>query len=917
MPNRNVIIQFIAHDNTKAAFATVGKSIKTLGALAGITGGVVLAQKLVRGFGDAIKAGAAFEKEMSAVAAITGATGESFAKLEDAARQMGVTTVFAASQAAEAQRNLAKAGLDTTQIITALPGVLRLAAAGEITIGKAAEFAADATLGMNRTFEQLNETVDILAFTANRSNQTIEEIASALSFTSASAVNMEVEIGELSAALALLADRGISASRSGAALNRAFGILGGAVDDDSKGLQGFQVDLQNADGSAVNFATALDRLTEAGINSRNALEVFGTRTGAAMAVLLRLGGDSLRGFQEEMATTLAEMDEFGGFAETVMSRKLDNLAGDTTLLRSAWEGLSIAFTEQGTPALRAVTQQLTALVRSFTETTEGAESLSRVIGDAIKVTSVLLQVVVKTANGLQSGFRGVIGVMKLYEQAMLRSRIRTLEFRDAVSNFFGDDSFNQELFDAHRELQDLNDELRELTKSTVESKRATDVLVQGLQAIAAAAGDTNGALDPTAAAAARIAKQMREAGFVTQEQSDKMAAGLRELQEAFTSGGRSTAEFVETFRDDIEEFANRAERSRVRIDSVVAGWIRSIRAADAAQNATNDEESDFEKSLKRTEEALFNAGLAVQTYVDRVGPELLEAFQIARAAGAPVSVLIEGMGEKFLDLVTAANAAGSVVSAAALQIATAFAKLKEEQFEAEFPDFGIGGPVPEPESPLARQPLPEAPDVDFDVFDEATEKARATSEAYAQLGIDVKSVFDDEVKQAGADFGAAIIDAAFGAKVAWGDFFKTLLKQIASAIASFLALRAAAAIFDIGKIAGGADGGVVTPDSVPGLQFGGIVGGAGGTDSVLRALTPGELVVPTSRLQAESIFNGQAAIVPRELLESAQGGNGDQFVLMVNGVFDGNHLERTLRRDPRATGNAMRFAADQGFFDDA
>ncbi|NMD99822.1 phage tail tape measure protein, partial [Selenomonas bovis] len=93
------------------------------------------------GFGiyDAIKSYADFEKEMSAVKAISGATGAEFDMLTEKARQMGADTKFSATESAQAFEYMAMAGWKTDDMMNGIEGVMNLAAASGEDLGRVSD----------------------------------------------------------------------------------------------------------------------------------------------------------------------------------------------------------------------------------------------------------------------------------------------------------------------------------------------------------------------------------------------------------------------------------------------------------------------------------------------------------------------------------------------------------------------------------------------------------------------------------------------------------------------------------------------------------------------------------------------------------------------------------------------------------
>ena len=135
----------------------------------------------------AVKTMASFEQTMAGVAAVTQATGDDFDAMSAKARELGATTSFSATEAAEGMRFLGQAGFDTEQIIAGIPSVLNLARAGMIDLGRASDIASDIGTAFRISAEDIGRVADVIAATASNSNTNIELLGNSMSFLSAQA----------------------------------------------------------------------------------------------------------------------------------------------------------------------------------------------------------------------------------------------------------------------------------------------------------------------------------------------------------------------------------------------------------------------------------------------------------------------------------------------------------------------------------------------------------------------------------------------------------------------------------------------------------------------------------------------------------------------------------------------------------
>jgi len=177
--------------------------------------GLVTAAIAAMGGYSAVRQIANFETELNKLQAVSGSTASQMAALEDQARSLGATTTFAANEAAQAQVFLAQAGFKSNEVLKATPGILKLAIAGNLDLARAADIASNVLGGMALQVDDLNRVNDVLAKTAASSNTNIEQLGQALSFAAPFAVSAGISIEQVAAAVGVLSNNGLQATRAG------------------------------------------------------------------------------------------------------------------------------------------------------------------------------------------------------------------------------------------------------------------------------------------------------------------------------------------------------------------------------------------------------------------------------------------------------------------------------------------------------------------------------------------------------------------------------------------------------------------------------------------------------------------------------------------------------------------------------
>lgn len=165
-----------------------------------------------------------FELAMAKVGAITNesATSEGFKQLTALSRELGRTTQYTASEAAEAMQYLGMAGFNTQQILAATPAALNLAIAGNMDLGRTADIASNILTGFNMKAEQTTRVADILAQTSRSTNVNVEMLGETMKYVAPAAAAVGGSLEETAALAGVLGDAGIQATMAGTMLRAAY-----------------------------------------------------------------------------------------------------------------------------------------------------------------------------------------------------------------------------------------------------------------------------------------------------------------------------------------------------------------------------------------------------------------------------------------------------------------------------------------------------------------------------------------------------------------------------------------------------------------------------------------------------------------------------------------------------------------------
>lgn len=372
-----------------------------------------------------VKTGATFDKSMSQVAATMGlsmeemqtqigttetAYGHFEGSLRDFAKFMGENTAFSASQAADALNYMALAGYDVEESMSMLPNVLNLAAAGNMELARASDVVTDVQTAFGLQMEEMPQLIDEMAKAASTGNTSVAQLGDA--FLTIGGLAQELNGGfidladgtqapvngiqELEIALTAMANAGIKGSEAGTHMRNMIMKLSSPTSEGTKQLEKMGVTVFDTEGKMRSLSdifgdlsTKMESMTqEEKIQAIS--DLFNARDLSSAEALLKAIGEDW----DEIGASILDAD---GAAQKMADTQLDNLSGDITLLKSAFEGFQIQLSDKLTPALRKAVQGVTWLIQNFQKIAPilaGAATAFATFAIAINITSIIRKVAV-------------------------------------------------------------------------------------------------------------------------------------------------------------------------------------------------------------------------------------------------------------------------------------------------------------------------------------------------------------------------------------------------------------------------------------------------------------------------------------------------------------------------------------------
>ncbi len=365
---------------------------------------------------NTVKTFANFEQAIKTLGVITGVTGEQLQALEDKAKELGETTVFSASQVAEAMTEMARAGLTAEQQLEGIDGVLNLAINGMVSLAEASKIATTAMNAFGLKSSDIGNISDVFSKAINSSAMNLEQLGYAMAKVAPVSKSMNVSLEETTALLGVLADAGRRGAEAGTQLKIVMLRLGANVEA-KKWIDGLGASMYKSNGVLKSFTSQLRAIQDGmvGLTQKQQLlakaRIFGSEALASAEILL----SNL----EKIDPATEKLRNSFGYAQDNATKMMDTLQGSYKELLSALEGLQVEIGENLSPALRKIIEDSTEFIRGL-----DAEQIEAFTDDLSSLIGVLgefyngLEMVMKMAYNVASAF-GVINAKNVVLLALM------------------------------------------------------------------------------------------------------------------------------------------------------------------------------------------------------------------------------------------------------------------------------------------------------------------------------------------------------------------------------------------------------------------------------------------------------------------------------------------------------------------
>lgn len=569
-----------------------------------------------------------FSARMSAVQAVSGATAAQMKALTAQAREMGETTSFSASQAAEAQEFFARAGFKVNEIMGALPPTLNLAKAGALGLGEAADISSNILSAFGASAAELPRFIDAIAASAANSNTNVLQMGEAMKQVAPIAASLGIPVEQVAAAIGILGNAGIQGEAGGNALKVILASLVNPSSQAKAALADLGLTMEDIDPATKSLAEIVAVLTEKNLGAGEAFQIFGRRGAPAILALTKQVPQlrELNEVLEENEGTTARMAKTMG----------DNLKGDIDRFKSAAEGARLTVGEGLTPALRD-------LLRQSTETLGESAGLWRGLGRILGTVALALGAIVELIGG---PIQAAVGIVS--------------DLAAAVGRFIGGDfatglerlkSIGPEIVDSFADTGEgvgkKLDALGEVWKTTGKEFEdgGSKIKDRGkdLKEVGTAAGE---AADQVEDAGGRMKDGMTSAGEGVDEVETKLS-GLPPAAQAAADGVSDAASRTGTAYDGAADaIAPAVERIKELMGIPTAAAQENAAALTAAWESfdTDALTERFKKFSEDRQRALRDEFLKDVEAIKKAGGEISSEMQ---AVGRSIGILVSSTGQAF------------------------------------------------------------------------------------------------------------------------------------------------------------------------------------------------------------------------------------------------------------------------------
>lgn len=565
-----------------AAVSKAGQTIATFVSAAAIASAVKQATDYV------IQVGSAFEASMSEVQAISGATGAELEKMSAKAKQLGSSSKFSATEASQAFKFMALAGWDTSKSISAIDGVLQLAAASGMDLAKASDMVTDYLSAFGMEADQATYMADMLAYAQAHSNTTAEQLGEAYKNCAANMNASGQDIETTTSLLEALANQGAKGSEAGTKVAAIMRDITAKMDEGKIAIGDTTVAVMDANGNfrdMTDIIKDVDTATQGMGDAEKAAALASTFTSDSISglnMILNEGVDKITGYEEELRNS-------SGAAADMADTMQNNLQGKITAAGSALEGLGIAAYDYISGPAGTVVDMATGMFKGLTDLISPAKSEMEQYIDDINIALDTVDASLKTAEKTMDAATVDTNKLETYKKTLL--------------DLTGVENKNEyQKYQLKRIVAELSDTIPELAAAYDEETGSISLTNQEIEKLL-----DNQKAQVMQASAQEALEKVYQAQFDATLALTQAQDGLTEAQKRWNERvdealgpNHQVVESLQDYYDITGNTDDELEDLALSIESLSA----EVDRAQEAQDKANETAEEYEKTVDRVKESL-------------------------------------------------------------------------------------------------------------------------------------------------------------------------------------------------------------------------------------------------------------------------------------------------------------------------
>lgn len=444
-------------------------TVATALAAAGVAAGL---KKIADGFMACVEAAGEFGSAMSAVEAISDASESEMAALTEKAKETGLTTVYTAQQSANAMEYMAMAGWEAQEMLAGMSGMVNLAAAAGEDLAEVSDIVTDNLTAFGMEASETGHFADVLAQAAANSNTNIHKMGESFKNSSAVAGALGYSVEDVAVSLGLMANNAVKGTRAGTALRNIFNGFAQGMTLSAQSFGDVEVSAVNADGSIKGFMDTIRELRgyfsqmTGAEKIQNAMDIAGLRGYNGLLAIVNAT-------DADFEKLYGNINNCTGAAERMAKVKLDNMKGDLTIAKSAWEGLTIAVGEQFEPEMREVYQVSTDVFNVMSDFVREHPALVKMLAGA--VTGIMGVVAALTAYAAAKKVAAALELSSLFTSGVGATLVLVGAVGALVGGLFG---MSDAAGEGKASLSEMTEETRAATQAMEDAKKTYEDMTE-------------------------------------------------------------------------------------------------------------------------------------------------------------------------------------------------------------------------------------------------------------------------------------------------------------------------------------------------------------------------------------------------------------------------------------------------------